>query len=451
MSPIRKHNAHFQAFGYEPLRMKPAHFASGFFIALTGEVFRNQLLNEVAVVGANKGLLDSYRPEAVLESLKTKGLVPAEVPQAAVEMLRVQINGIVDNDRAMFPAFRPYRPKGNDYTFISRRVLTVEGRTDGYAGYFVSRVLDASEQGQRVLEEGRRLANEPLGTLEQLVQPLIAEEMAQPKNLAEEYEEKFGTLMAERLNEIATRMVKETDALARLCNNFQGYSPYKRVRFYVIGLQAWLISYLVKTAAAVRAASPIFLFDFSGVKDGPTRIQSKSCYARLRETVGRSYLQFAQASRFDPDPIAEGLFNKRSKQGRILEEDFDFTFLEQHFSDMALRIGYAQPRASSVSDKHFELQPDTLRVLMLSLLPSDTHQAMKIDEVYEALAITWCIVVGGNTDDLERLREQGYFGLDEEDLRANSEAFVCRLKSLNFAVEPSDGLVLCATNIEEMV
>ena len=30
--------AHFEALGYEPLRMKPAHFASGFFLALTGRV-----------------------------------------------------------------------------------------------------------------------------------------------------------------------------------------------------------------------------------------------------------------------------------------------------------------------------------------------------------------------------------------------------------------------------
>jgi len=66
---MNKQQVHFQALGYEPLRMKPAHFASGFFIALTGQRFRNQLLNEVAVVRANKGLLERYKPESVLETL----------------------------------------------------------------------------------------------------------------------------------------------------------------------------------------------------------------------------------------------------------------------------------------------------------------------------------------------------------------------------------------------
>ena len=44
-----KKQAHFEAFGYEPLRMKPAHFASGFFISLAEEVYANELLNKVAV------------------------------------------------------------------------------------------------------------------------------------------------------------------------------------------------------------------------------------------------------------------------------------------------------------------------------------------------------------------------------------------------------------------
>lgn len=46
---MNKKQSHFEALGYEPLRMKPAHFASGFFIAVTDKVFANELLNKVAV------------------------------------------------------------------------------------------------------------------------------------------------------------------------------------------------------------------------------------------------------------------------------------------------------------------------------------------------------------------------------------------------------------------
>lgn len=119
-----KKQAHFEAFGYEPLRMKPAHFASGFFMALSGGVHANELLNKVAVTKANKGLLDDYAPEEVLARLRNDKLIADTMAQPDVELLRIQVNGVVNNDDAMYPAFSPYRPKGNDYTFISPRVLT---------------------------------------------------------------------------------------------------------------------------------------------------------------------------------------------------------------------------------------------------------------------------------------------------------------------------------------
>lgn len=443
---MTKQKAHFQGFGYEPLRMKPAHFASGFFIALTGEVFENQLLNQVAVIQANKGLLDDYRPEAVAERLRQENRLAAPMPQASVELLRIQVNGVVNNDDAMYPAFKPYRPKGNDYTFISRRMLTIEDRTDGYAGFFVASVLAATAVGRQVLEIGRTLAGEPARTLEHFVEPLLASEVAIKRDLRDAYEARFGELTDDRLNDIAACMTAETDALARMCRNAATYSHYKRVRFYVLGLLAWLTNYLIKTAT-LGGASPLLFFDFSGDKNSRTRLQSKACYARLRDTIGQSYHSFANAGRFDPNPIEAHLFNKRTKQGDVLDGDYDFAFLEQHFSDLALRIGYAQPRASRVNDKHLEPQPDTLRVLMLSILNEDPHDALTLDDACERLASVWGIVVGGRPNDLAALRAQGYFGFDEEDLRANAAAFVDKLKSLNLAVEPSDGLVLCSTEV----
>jgi hypothetical protein len=442
---MSKRTAHFQAFGYEPLRMKPAHFASGFFIAVTGEVFRNELLNQTAVIRAAKGLLKGYQTESLARRLHDEGAAERLTP-ADVELLRVQINGVVNNDDAMYPAFAPYNAKGNDYTFISRRVLTVEDRTDGYAGYFVSAALSRTPAGRAVLATGRRLAEEPAKTLEQLVEPLIARETAERRDLDHEYIEKFGVLTAERLDAIAATMAAETLALERLCANAAVHSHYKQIRFYVLGLLAWLMRYLLKTAARERSA-PAMLFDFTGDRTGRTRLQSKICYARLRETVGQAYMQRALAGGFDPDILSAKLFNKKTKQGDVLEDDFDFSFLETHFSDLALRLGYAQPRASRVPDKHLELQPDTLRVLMLSVLEDNPHHALTLDEVCEKLTSTWGVVVGANNSDLNLLREHGYFGMDEDDLRGNVAALVERLKSLNLAVEPSDGLVLCSTEV----
>ena len=73
---------------------------------------------------------------------------------------------------------------------------------------------------------------------------------------------------------------RRLNALAHLCENLADYSHYRRIRYVVLGLLAWLMSYLLRTAA-VRAADPLLLFDFVGEKDGPIRSQSQTCYARL--------------------------------------------------------------------------------------------------------------------------------------------------------------------------
>lgn len=443
---MTKRQAHFQAFGYEPLRMKPAHFASGFFLTLTAQSYINRLLNEVAVTKANKGLLKGYTAEDVVEKLMAKDLIAGTITQAEVELLRMQVNGVVNNDAAMYPAFHPYRPKGNDYTFISPRLLTNANRTDGYAGFFIFTILGATDSGKNVLSFARDLMTEPSGTLERLVEPLLADDEPEHQDLGEKYEEQFGQLTSARIRAIADVMRAETDALCRMCANLGDYSHYKKIRYFILGLLAWLTGHLLKTTVSELSKAPLLFFDFLGEKDSRIRLQSQACYARLRESVRRSYTDFALRGRFDPDPITAGLFRRRNR-----EDENDFRFLESHFGDLALRMGYAQPRASRVSQKHFELQPDTLRVLMLSVLNGDASSAVTIDEVCEQLRKTWNIVIGGLRKDFRDLREQGYFGFDEEDLRLNTIKFAEHLKRLNMAFEPSDGLVLCSKDIGEVL
>ena len=438
-----KKQVHFEALGYEPLRMKPAHFASGFYLALSDEVHKNELLNKVAVIKATKGLQGEYSPEKVLGRLRGDGLIAETMTQAEVELLRIQINGIVNNDDAMYAAFSPHRAKGNDYTFISPRVLTMANRTDGYAGHFVATVLAATDAGREVLEFARAVAAESPGTLERFVNPLLPHGDGEPASLAETYELGYGELSPGRIDRIAGEMRTQTESLARLCENLDDHGHYRRIRHLVIGLLAWLMSHLLRTAAAL-AADPLLLFDFLGEKDGPVRSQSQTCYARLREMVRSAYRDLAAAGRFSGDPLATRVFARRNR-----EEEGNFHFLEEHFGELAVRTGYAQPRGR-VSQKHFELQPDTLRTLILSILDHEAASAVTFEEVCTRLRETWNVVVGGVGADPETLRKQGYFGFDEADLQRNAVAFADRLKGLNLAVEPSDGLVLCSRDAGEV-
>lgn len=76
---------------------------------------------------------------------------------------------------------------------------------------------------------------------------------------------------------------------------------------------------------------------------------------------------------------------------------------------------------------------------------------MTFEEVAVSLRDTWGILSGGCDNDSATLRQHGYEGLDEDaDLEPNRNALVGLLKRLNLATEPSDGLVLCAVNPEEL-
>ena len=207
--------------------------------------------------------------------------------------------------------------------------------------------------------------------------------------MAEHYGGEYGVFEQTRLAKVAEAMHGQTEALARLCENLVDYSHYLRVRYFVVGLLAWLMAHILRTAT-VLAAEPLLLFDFVGDKDGPIRSQSRTCYARSRERVRGAYVDLASAGHFSEDPVEGGVFVRKNR-----ENENDFKFLEQHFGDLALRMGYAQPRASRVPQKHFEFQPDTLRALMLSILDHDAGRAITFDEVCGELLATWRIVVGG--------------------------------------------------------
>lgn len=124
----------------------------------------------------------------------------------------------------------------------------------------------------------------------------------------------------------------------------------------------------------------------------------------------------------------------------------DYSFLAEHYLELAVRMGMAQPRSGSTY-KHFELQPDTMRTLLLSVIPPGAVE--EISCVAPRLRETWGVVFGGCPDDRSYLRADGYSGIDEEDLfGVDRVGFIRLAKKLNMASEPSDGLVLFAPTPE---
>ena len=115
----------------------------------------------------------------------------------------------------------------------------------------------------------------------------------------------------------------------------------------------WLLVYLIVEAeeASGESGDLILFMDFLGDTKSRCRAHSCASFARHRELIYRAYPAWKDAGRF------EGI------EANYAEFKNDFKILEQHFSDLAVRIGLAQPRAAQAKRKHYELQPDTCRTL----------------------------------------------------------------------------------------
>jgi hypothetical protein len=253
--------------------------------------------------------------------------------------------------------------------------------------------------------------------------------------MADRYANKLGELDARRIKRIAKQMMAQTGALARLCRNAEALTASEtRLRFLVVGLCLWLFRYLVVEGVVGGKDSFVLLADAMGDASSRMRAQSRGSYAQLREALVASFASFAEAGRFAECEDAWE-YVKDTLGGRPKFEEF--------FGTIALRSGLAQPRASRVAAKHFEPQPDTLRVLVLSVLPHD-EDMLALTELLERLYGTWGVVYGGRPDDARLLGDLGYAGLDQDhDLTPNVNGLVSLLAELGLATRFSDGLVMC--------
>ena len=260
-------NLHLAAFGYQPLRMKTIHLATGFFLAITGKYFRHQLLNETSVLTSVKGLSDNYKSGEIRKTLTESDKLSSEIDERRLNQIRVQLNAVFDNDDALFAAYetnaagRRKEGFGCDYTVASARFLTNHKRNDGFAGAFAFEVFSQSENGKAILDFARAtLLLENHSPLEKVAAPLL-----DATSEAEDWDNSYSTSVGEmddgRLSHIAELMKVETAAIKKLCENIRDASQHTKLRFLIIGVSAWLLSYLLKESAPAGISRPVlFIF-----------------------------------------------------------------------------------------------------------------------------------------------------------------------------------------------
>jgi hypothetical protein len=434
---MSKAQACFQAFGYHLDAIKPVHLANGYFLALIGKYYQLEWLNKLSVVSNKKGLTGEYHTQGLHEALTDKGLLNNSVEKEHLNLLRAQANAVMANDDAVYAVFDDFKRSafGNDYTISSPEFLCDLKRKDGYAGWFIHSVFALTDEGRQINDLAKCRFAETGDSLTKLFNPVLdGEDVA----LDWEGSDVGGSLCFDtsRLHEVADLMRPQTAAILRLVETIgQVESRYAFLRQLVIALGAWLLKYLVEsstTIAGIGQNSLIFA-DFTGGHSPKCRSRSIHCFSRHRELVYKSFISLHESGVIS---TLEAYAN--DKTGRI-----DLDDVERHFQDLAVRIGFAQPRASTVRAKHYEPQPDTIRALIASVV-SGTEGPVIFSEVATRLREVWGLSFGGCSDDGEHLAQDGIVGLDEDDdLRLNRTCFVSQIKSLGLAFEPSDGLILC--------
>ncbi len=427
------------ALGYQPMRMKPVHFATSFILSLTGRAYRLELLNKASVPRATpkagSRIVDEYVAENLLPVLVEEGRLAPGIDQAAFRLLRSHLNAAFNNDGgALGPGFAPHKTFGVDYSAPTVRYVCAMSKNHGLSGAFVVRILGATEAGRAVLTACRDVLDLPPPPLEALGRPLLDDDA---QDWVDTYGAQFGEADSSLVLARAEAMLPRTEALARMLATLLRERSVYAVRYMIIGLCLWLFSYLMLR----RGGDPILLVDAMEGRNMRVRAQSRATYARELDRFAHSFdawhaSEGAGADREDWDAFAQ------SSEARKVVED--------HFRDLGVRIGIVQPRAPSARRKHIELQADTLRVLAMTVLGEE--EVVSVVEFADRLRSVWHLCSGSGPGDLDLLRHHGFGPLDaDEDLEPNARAFHALLVRLGLAVSPSDGLTLCALRASEVI
>lgn len=425
------------AFGFNTdRRVKPVHFATGFFLAVTGKNYKQRDLNYTVALPARKEPEGKYALSALRDHLLEAGTISESLSLRDLHALRIHLQAVADNDDAVFPMFGKKAGFGSDYSASSARLVSRTKDNDGFLGQFVKVVLEATADGQAILARTEEWLGAIETTTDLLLAPLLDEE-AEPSNLAEVVATKVGVIDGERSSTISDLLAAETHSVRKLCENCENLPVETKLRYLIISLGCWVASYLRRSTYYEDQVLLPLLADMTGGYSQKMREQSQWSYTRFRESVVNYFIKLAGSGAFD-GCVSAWDWVVAELDGRPKVEEF--------FRELLIRNGLAQPRGGRVNTKHFELQPDTLAVVVLSLI-SRNENPIPLSVLFDRVLDTWGLCFGGRSGDADLLAGHGYSGLDEtSDLTPNVEATTELLVSLGLARKHSDGLVLCDLN-----
>ncbi len=423
------HILFYKHLGFVPWRMKPVHFATSFLLCIHPQYRQLELLNKVSHIKSREDWDgDEYFADNIYNRLMNQSsrILAPTITIDDFKLFRDHMSAVFNNDGAMGAMFGRKKSFGCDYSTPSMDYLANQCKLHGNSGAFVYLVLNQSETGRRFIELSRKIVMSASGPSSVLGQPLLETDV---NELDDDYSVMCDHPETSRLLRISELMQPQTEALKNLAENLLAYpSPYS-LRNLIIGVGSWLLVYEIRSIPG--SDETIFFSDFVGEVSSLVRRQARNCYTTQVFRFGTS-----MQSRINVDDSTLSFGPDQGFEKSLRELELKMT---EHFRYFAVRIGWVQPR-SATREKFFRTSPDTLRVLLLSVLGKE--ERCTSDDIAERLKNRWRLVVGLDPDDLSLLKQHGYGLLDKDaDLGPNGDAFIELAMKLGFASKLSDGLV----------
>src|ERR1700721_2635044 len=94
------------AFGFNTdRRVKPVHFATGFFLSLFGRQYHTKFLNNMVAISDGKDPTNNYALPALHGALTAENKIHQVIDLPALHALRKHLRCLANNDEAVFPIY----------------------------------------------------------------------------------------------------------------------------------------------------------------------------------------------------------------------------------------------------------------------------------------------------------------------------------------------------------
>lgn len=448
--------------------VKPVHIANGLLRTLVGRTADTRLLNAFVVPHKNDGTVpEGHELETIYQWLLDQGrILPADVSKADLRKLRPLLRKVVNADEGVYL----HRDQMESYTagfqgFLSKDRIAQTG------GELVAAWLQKVQSP--LAECALQSISECDDPITLLSLPLLQDEFVSHTPKMDCHELPF--LNAEIPAEFQDLWNGLAEAARTLSQHLVSH-PNKLLRLRMITLFACLV--LVRHLTCLEGyyvsgsnrVLPLLL-DFSAHHDDPVAKASTMTYTYASQSLVRFYawafgrylehyyspseLTTADYPAYKGTPSNDGkeiwdLARKEvgsSDQPYIVAGQalYDILAIEaeadpvRYLRQLGLRCGLLWPPENLRPAKRFAVQQDLLEVLLRATVEPGT--VVDMPTLQERLWKRFGILVGGRSEDTERLVSAGVYQADADSLRSNRSRFAARLGDLGFARLLADGVL----------